>query len=52
MRKAAGTFPEDPDEPKLGFEIAGMNPRNQLRVFCDRVEDRSLLRLKNSNGKR
>lgn len=47
MRKAAGTFPEDAEKAKHGFEVAETKPRNKVRVFCDKIEDRSLLRLKN-----
>lgn len=43
MRKAAGTFPGDIDEAKHGFEIVEKQPRNEIRVYADRIEDTSLL---------
>lgn len=51
MQKAAGTFPEDVEEPMHGFEVADTKPRKKIRVQADKVEDRSLLRLKNSEDR-
>jgi len=48
MDKAVGTYPGDPEEPKEGFEVADTEPRQKIRVYVEKIEDRSLLRLKNS----
>lgn len=50
IRKAARMFLNEVDGPMHGFKLAKLGPRNQLRVYCDKIGDRSLYRIRNSSG--
>lgn len=51
LKKAAGVNQTEIDADKSGFRVIERKPRNQLEIQVDKIDDGSLLRLKNSEGK-